>query len=880
MSKGGPAETPMLRQYQEARAAHPEALVLMRMGDFYEAFFDCAQELARVLGVALTSRNKDDPEPVPMAGIPHHSLPQHLPKLLAAGRPVAIVEQLEDPAQAKGLVRRGLTRLVTPGTLIDEQGLAATVANWLVALTGLSAPLGIAALDVSTGRFTVEEADDAHELAESLARLQPVELLLPASVRERPDCTATLAALLPTPPPVAALPDPLWDAADGRRFLCQALGVHTLSGFDIGDGDARLVSAAAAALRYAAGALRMGCEGGAASLGHIRSIQRMRRTRHLVLDAACRSQLELVRQARDGGRAGSLLAAIDRTCTAAGARMLAEWLASPLAEAAAIARRLDAVAWLVADDRRRGALRRALSESYDAERLLARIATGRANARDLVQLASTLAAAERVAALVAEGPALLAEAAATLRPCPELAADIARTLVDAPPPSLTDGGMVRDGVDAELDAARAWARDADRWLAAYQEREAQATGLRLKVGYNSVFGYYIELPRAAAARAPARFIRKQTLVNAERYITPELKEFEERALSAESRAKQRELQIFTELRQRADAAMPALAACAQALATVDVLAAFAELARNNEWCRPELVAEPVIELSASRHPVVEHALGRERFVPNDCCLDATAQRGPRLAVITGPNMAGKSTFIRQVALAVILAQAGSFVPARAARIGLCDRIFTRIGAGDELARQRSTFMVEMCETATILHHATARSLVVLDEVGRGTSTFDGLALAWAITEHLHDRVGCRTLFATHYHELTDLASDRPGIANWTVEVAAHDDAVVFLHRIVPGAARQSYGIQVAQLAGIPPAVIARAREVLESLERLNAELLEGERESARRRGATQLTLWHALAVEHPVVARLRALDLDAISPRQALAILEELQRGL
>jgi DNA mismatch repair protein MutS len=876
MSKASsPLDTPMMRQYLDAKSEHPDAVVLMRMGDFYEAFLQDAEELSRICGVALTSRNKDDPNPIMMAGVPHHALQAHLPKLLAAGRRVAVMDQLEDPAQAKGLVRRGLTRVITPGTLVDESGLEPGAANLLVALTGLDGAVGIAALDVSTGRFTVEESADEAGLALALARLAPAELVLPHAVREREDTAARLARLLPQPPPVAGLAAYAWQPADARRHLAESLRVASLDGFGIGPGDDHLAAAAAAALRYAAGALRAGHEGGATGIGHIRTLSRLSAGAHLVLDATCRRNLELLRNARDGSRRGTLIEAIDRTRTAPGARLLAEWLSRPLADPAAIAVRHDAVAWLVGDDPRRGAIRTALGEVYDGERLLARVATGRAGARDLVHLARSLAAAAQVAAAIGDGaPALLAGAAAALEPAPGLAADIARTLVDDPPLAMADGGLVRDGVDGELDELRTLRRDAGEWLAAYQAREAAACGLpRLKVGYNGVFGYYIELPKSAAERVPAHFVRKQTLVNAERYITPELKEHEDRVLHAEERSRAREALLFGALRARAEAAMPELAACAAALASIDVGAGLAELARAEGWCRPVVDDSAALELHESRHPVVERVVGHGAFVANDCTLDAG---GIRLAVITGPNMAGKSTYIRQVALAVILAQAGSFVPARAARIGVCDRVFTRVGAGDELARNLSTFMVEMAETAAILNHATRRSLVVLDEVGRGTSTFDGLSLAWAITEHLHDRIACRALFATHYHEMTDLAEDRPGIANLTVAVAEQDDDVVFLHRIVPGAAAKSYGIHVARLAGVPPPVVARAREVLASLARLNTELAERERPAARQSGAVQLTLWQP--VEHPAMARLQATDLDELSPKQALELLYALKR--
>jgi DNA mismatch repair protein MutS len=885
------SETPVMRQYLDIQGQHPEAVILMRMGDFYEAFFQSAVDLSRIAGVALTSRNKDDPEPIPMAGVPHHALAQHLPKLLAAGRKVAVVDQLEDPAQAKGLVKRGLTRVITAGTLIDESGLEARAANWLVAVTALDPaagePAGVAALDVSTGRFTVEEAADAGQLAVILARLAAAEIVLPEAVRHDPMTASRLAQVCAPAavPPVSSLPAYAWKGGDARRFLCDRLQVGALDGFGIAPGDDHLAIAAAAALRYAEGSARPAQDGEtkSAGLGHVRGIVRLHHARHLVIDATCRRNLDLIRNSRDGGREGTLLAAVDRTRTAPGARLLADWLARPLADPAAIAARHDAVQFLHDRDGLRDDVRDALGEVYDLERLLARIATGRNNARDLVQLAGSLDAATRVQALFTEmPPAILGASLETLAPAPDLIGAIQRTLVEDPPLATNEGGMVRDGVDADLDGLRAIRTDAGAWLADYQAREAERCGLpKLKVGYNSVFGYYIELSKANADKVPPHFVRKQTLVNAERYITAELKEYEDKALGAEDRIRAREFALFAQLRDAAAAVLPALQQCADALAFVDVLAGLADLARVHGWNRPVIDDSLALHLEACRHPVVEAVIGRGRFVANDTDLSGVAHEAEpvaaRLAVITGPNMAGKSTYIRQVALAVILAQAGAFVPAASARIGVCDRIFTRIGAGDELARNQSTFMVEMAETAAILNHATRRSLVVLDEVGRGTSTFDGLSLAWAITEHVHDRIGCRCLFATHYHELTDLAADRSGIVNLTVEVAEHDDDVVFLHRIVAGAAAKSYGIHVARLAGVPQSVVARAKDVLATLEQLNVSLEEHERPAARSAPQAPVQLTWFTAAESPTLNRLKALDLDSLTPKQALEALYELQ---
>ncbi len=901
-----PLDTPMMRQYLEVKAERPDCLLMMRMGDFFEAFLDDAVELSRITGVALTSRNKDSDHPIAMAGVPHFSFPGHLPKLLAAGKRVAIMDQLEDPKEAakdgRSLVRRGLTRVITAGTLIDEVD-AGGGANHLVAITASEGVIGIAALDVSTGRFTVEEAGSPPQLALALSRLQPSEVVVPEELRDSPEAMARLAnafASIGASAPISGLAAYAWKGGDARRFLCERLKVGSLDGFGIGGGEDHLAAAAAAAMRYAEGALRIGGDGslrlhetmdggGTGALAHVRALTRLHHAEHLVIDASCRRNLDLLRNSRDGGRDGTLLGAVDRTKTAPGGRLLAEWLSRPLAQAAGIGARHDAVSLLVAGDSLRADLRDLLAEVYDLERLLARIATARGNARDLVQLRRSLAAAERVRGSMRGQPlpALLAEAAEALVPDAALAVEIARLLVDDPPIAIGEGGMVRDGADAELDGLRAIRTDAGEWLASYQRREAEACGLaKLKVGYNKVFGYYIEISKANGEKVPPHFVRKQTLVGAERYITPELKEYEDKALGAEDRIRARELALFGALRDRAADAVGALQRCATALAVIDVVAGLAEAARKGDWCRPVVDDSQELVLEECRHPVVEQVVGRGLFVANDTALRAASSEPqvPRLAVITGPNMAGKSTYIRQVALAVILAQAGSFVPARAARVGLVDRVFTRVGAGDELARNLSTFMVEMAETAAILNHATRRSLVVLDEVGRGTSTFDGVSLAWAITEHLHDRIGCRSLFATHYHELVDLAADRPGIANLTVAVAEQDEDVVFLHRIVPGAATKSYGIHVARLAGVPATVVARAREVLATLEQLNVSLTERERPAVRtdaaangRPAAMQLTLFQAN--ESATLQRLKALDLDGVAPRDALALLYELKKA-
>ncbi len=867
-AKSDPLNTPMMKQYRATKAEHPDCLLFMRMGDFFELFLDDAKEAAKLLGITLTARNKGAENEVPMAGVPHHSLQQHLPKLLAAGKKVAIMDQLEDPSEAQGLVKRGLTRIITPGTLIDEEVLSDVSANFLVSVSGIEGPIGIAALDCSTGQFLVEEAANLKGVALALARLQPAELVLPTALAEKSNsfiqdmCDGA-------PPPLADMPAYAWAADDARRTLCERLNVNSLDGFDIGADEDHIVAAAAAALRYAT-------DKAFNDLKHVRRLHRLRHGAHLVLDSSCRRNLDILKNARDGSRNGTLFSAVNRTRTAPGARLLSEWLTRPLATVDAINQRHESVGCFVSNDGLRTDVRDALREVYDLERLLTRIGTGRCNARDLVHLAGTLRAAdvcrEYLEQIEEPVPHILARAQQFLSPDPVLVAEIEAVLVDDPPLTIGDGGMVRDGVDTELDELRVIKRDASTWLAGYQAREAERCGIpKIKVGYNRVFGYYLEVSKAYAEKVPEDFIRKQTLVNAERFITPELKEYEDKALGAEDRIRSRELELFYTLRGKAEESLHSVQDCADALAQIDVLACLADVARRGDWCRPKLDNSTIIDIQEGRHPVIEQVIGREQFVANDCQLSGT---GKRLGIITGPNMAGKSTYIRQVALAVILAQAGSFIPASSAHIGLVDRLFTRIGAGDELSRNMSTFMVEMAETAAILNNATDRSLVILDEVGRGTSTFDGVSLAWAITEYLHDKTQCRCYFATHYHELTDLADDRDGIFNVTVAVSEEDNDVVFLHRIVPGAAAKSYGIHVAQLAGVPNPVTVRANEVLSSLEQMNVSFAERERPVARQEQAVQLTLFEQ--AESPTLTKLKQLALDDLSPRDAQNVLYEL----
>jgi DNA mismatch repair protein MutS len=793
--------TPMMQQYRQAKARHPGMLLLFRNGDFYELFEEDAELGSRLLGITLTKRDKD----VPMAGVPHHALDKYLARLLRAGHRVAICEQMEEAAEAKGLIRREVVRVVTPGTITEEDLLDPRCANHLAALTPCGPIVGLAWVELSTGQFQAADLPWGR-LADELGRLAPAELL--CAERDADRLGERLRAAVPT---AVLTPRPDWtfEADSARAALGKHFGVRTLAGFGFDDGQPCL-AAAGALLLYVQETLQ-------ASLGHLNRLRPYRPESFLLLDEATRRSLELTRTMREGTREGSLLAILDRTVTAMGARLLGEWLLTPLADRARIEARLDAVAELVEDGSCRQEVRKALAGTADLQRLTARISTGRASPRDLAAVGRTLALLPRLKACVtARRSALLRELEARLELCPDLREALETALVPNPPVNPKEGGLIRDGYSAELDELRTTARGGKEWIAQFQANEITRTGIpSLKVGFNKVFGYYIEVTHAQSAKVPANYHRKQTLKNAERYITPELKEHEEKVLTAQERSQVLEHELFLALRQRAAGEAARLLQTAEALAQLDVLASLAELAVSRQFCRPELCDELVLEIHEGRHPVLDQTLPPGTFVPNDAAL------GPDqglLWLITGPNMSGKSTFIRQVALLTLLAQMGSFVPAARMRLGVVDRIFTRVGASDELGRGQSTFMVEMIEAANILNNATERSLVILDEIGRGTSTYDGVSLAWALTEYLHHRIGCRALFATHYHELAQLADSLPNLRNYNIQVREWQEEVIFLHKIAPGSADKSYGIHVARLAGVPAEVLERAKEVLADLE--------------------------------------------------------------
>jgi DNA mismatch repair protein MutS len=716
-----------------------------------------------------------------------------------------VCEQVENPRFAKGLVKREVVRVVTPGTLTDDGLLDPRASNYLAAVVEVGNKLGMAWVELSTGAFSLTSVMRT-ELADETARLNPSEILVSELQLDAP-----WTRLLRSQPGLSVTSRPSWDFQPelARRALYEQFQTATLGGFGIDD-RAIEVQAAGALVSY----LR---ETQKTSLGHIARLTPYRRGETLVFDAMTRRSLELVRTLRDGKREGSLLGVIDQTLTPMGARLLSDWLAAPLIRPEAIGERLEAVSLFIRDSGLRDDLREALGLAYDLERLAARVGTGRASPRDLVGLARTLALLPRIKArIAARGTKRIAELEAALELCPEVRSSIEAALVDNPPNALKEGGLIRSGYHAELDELRDIARGGKSWIVKYQSEQVRRTGVNnLKIGFNKVFGYYIEVTNVHAAKVPADYIRKATVKNAERYITPELKEYQDKVLRAEDSACELEYELFVTLRDRVAAEAPRLSQAGAVLAQLDVLAALAELAARHGYARPEIVEEPVLEVEGGRHPVLDAMMPPGEFVPND--LNLGFEVGV-VAIITGPNMAGKSTYIRQAALIAVLAQIGSFVPARRARIGVADRVFARVGATDELSRGQSTFMVEMTETANILNNATDRSLVILDEIGRGTSTFDGVSLAWAVTEHLHDHVGCRTLFATHYHELVELEKSKPRLRNLNVSVRESEGDVVFLHRIVPGGADQSYGIHVARLAGIPSPVLERAKDILAFLE--------------------------------------------------------------
>jgi len=866
----GPAapvkKTPMMVQFDEAKSEHPDKILFFRMGDFYEMFFDDAVKASQLLGLTLTSRSKDEDNPIPMAGVPHHQCERYLKELISLGQKVAICDQLEDPAQAKGIVKRGITRVVTPGTVLDDACLQSHTNNFLIAVCFKKETAGLATVDLSTGEFFVSSLTE-ESLGDEIDRLSPAETLVPSGqAQSGPLSQALKFRAVGT---LSEREDYSFHVEESEKRLREHFGVKSLDGFGLQEQPAA-VAAAGAALEYLQ-------ETQKTNLAHIRSLRWVERGAFLLLDRATQRNLELTHSRMEGGRKGSLLSVLDRTRTGPGGRMLRGWLLRPLCDLLQIQRRQEAVRELMEDHLLRTELREILSAIADMERIMARVITGRASGRDLSALRDS---AEKLPVIQHVGESMrapiLTELAAQIDTLDDVRGAIAEALVDEPPLAIKDGGLIRSGFHPELDELRQISSGGKDWIASFQTSEQQRTGIpSLKVGFNRVFGYYIEITNAHKDKAPSEYERKQTLVNAERYIVPALKEYEQKVLGAEERIGALEYELFYQLRESVALQVERVQQVAAALATLDALASLAETGAVQGYIMPALDESLETRIEAGRHPVLETMLPDGEFVANDIVFDPESSR---VMIITGPNMAGKSTYIRQAALLAILAQMGCGVPAASAKMGLVDRIFTRVGAADDLARGQSTFMVEMAETANILNNATERSLLILDEVGRGTSTFDGVSLAWSITEYLHAKIGARTMFATHYHELAELGVILEKAKNFNVAVRDWGGEVIFLHRIQPGSTDRSYGIQVAQLAGLPKPVLDRAREILMGLEgqaadRDNSYVHKGEILRAAARDV-QLDLFAPQVIPiDPMVEDLARVEPDHLSPVQAHELL-------
>jgi DNA mismatch repair protein MutS len=875
--------TPLMRQYAAIKKEHPNALLLFRLGDFYELFFDDAVLAARELQITLTSRNKEKGVAVPMCGVPYHAAESYISKLIRKGFKVAICEQMEDPRFAKKLVRREVTRVVTPGTAADSS-LGSEQNNFLAAVAQVGDRVGFAALDLSTGEFRATEfrgEDAGKRVEEELQQLRPNEVLYGSSA---PLFVATggAAAWRPEAPTQLSkgstrysetpLDDWIFAPDHAIPLLENHFGVLSLEGFGLA-GKPAAASAAGAILYYIRSTQR-------GTLKHVDRIGFYERQNCLVLDAVTVRNLELIEPLFAGTDAGvTLVRSIDATITPMGKRLLRSWMLRPSIDPAEINARLDAVGVQVKDTVAREELRRALDGILDLERLLSRVTLEAANPRDVLALSASLAKIPALRTCLARlKSARLQNLYGSIDELSDLREKIEATIVPEPPVTLSEGGVILSDVDKELDELRDLSRNSKQFLAQIEQRERQRTGINsLKIKFNSVFGYYLEVSKPNLHLVPGDYERKQTLVNAERFTTPELKEYESKILDAQEKIVEIERRLFAELRSAIAGEARRIRQTALALAEVDVLASLAHIAALRNYCRPQFEDSADIEIVGGRHPVIEQqelAGGAERFVPNDLFLNSTTHT---VIVLTGPNMGGKSTYLRQAALIVILAQMGSFVPAVSARLGVVDRVFTRIGASDNLARGRSTFMVEMTETAAILHTATPRSLILLDEVGRGTATYDGLAIAWAAVEYIHARMRTKTLFATHYFELTELAERLSGVKNYHVSVKEAGSGIVFLRKVEPGAADRSYGIEVAKLAGLPNEVVERAREVLMEHETAEQRLTEQlANDDSRARPAAQLTIFTPLS--QPVVEKLREVDLNRLTPLEALNLLAELKR--
>lgn len=863
--------TPMMQQYRRIKESVPDSILLFRLGDFYEMFFEDAQKASKILNIALTAREAGPHGKAPMCGVPFHAAENYIARLITAGNKVAICDQVEDPKAAKGIVRREVTRIITPGTVLEQNLLGDKAHNYIACVTKGAGQYGMAFLDLSTGQFKLTEIIAAEDLASEIHKLRPSEAILPKSLAED---AGWKSGVFPHSLLINVFEDWEFDSAKSTRLLLEHFRVGTLDGFGCQGLDAG-VSAAGAILRYLK-------DNRYEKLSHVRALQPFSNAQFMVIDAISQRNLELVSSlANPQSKEATLLSVLDDTVTAMGCRTLKDWMLNPLLSAEKIARRQDAVAELMEKPGRLSALRDALKGVADLERLHGRLACGFGNARDLGALRDSLNQLPGVQGFL-EGvqSEALVWIARNLPDLKELAAHIGRAIVDSPPISLREGGFIRPGFDAQLDDLLSIATQGHDWLAELQRREIERTGIKsLKVKYNKVFGYFIEISNTNLGSVPADYVRKQTMVNGERFITQELKEYETKVLSAQERSQQLEYELFSRVRDEVLKHSDRIVLAGQTLGGLDCLLSLALVALENDYVRPSVDESDALVIEDGRHPVLETLLDENRFIPNDVQLNNGEDQ---ILLITGPNMAGKSTYIRQVALLVLMAQMGSFIPAKKAQIGLVDRIFTRVGASDALARGQSTFMVEMSETANILNNATPRSLIILDEIGRGTSTFDGLSIAWAVCEFLHQQADkkAKTLFATHYHELTELEQLYSGIKNYSIAVREWNDEIVFLRKIIRGATDKSYGIHVAKLAGLPRKAVDRAVEVLRKLEESHLRDKEALRTDAAEKPAqpVQKTLFEA--VEHPVVAELKALTPEELSPLAALQKLYEWKKRL
>ncbi len=858
----------MMQQYLSIKDRYADAILMYRMGDFYEMFFEDAETASRVLDITLTSRNKNDESPVPMCGVPFRAVQGYIARLLEHGYKVAVCDQVEDPAKAKGLVKREVVRVITPGMIVENEFLNEKENNYLLAVHRLGDDFGLATVDLSTGGFRLCQTRDTAAMVDEVRRVDPSETLLSEDLREDAALRDLVQAL--DEKPVTWLAAEAFRPERGRRRLLEQFSTVSLEGFGC-EGLRAGIAAAGALLHYIRQTQKQ-------DVAHLRGIETYRLESYLWLDDVSVRNLELFKNLQNGSRRGTLIGVIDRTVTAMGGRLLNHWLRYPLTDPQRIERRLTAVAEALDKIHATGELREALKTVADLERLGSKIVMGQCNARDLIALRRSLEGLPQLWALLDGFESELFRWQRDLSRLDELARLIAEAIRDDAPMAVNEGGIIRPGFNAELDELMAVSSDGKGWLVELESREKQCTGITtLKVRFNKVFGYYIEVPKSRAADVPDHYVRKQTLVNSERYITDELKKFEMKVLGAEERRAALEYRLFSAIREKAAAANDLVQDVARFLARLDCLLNLAFVAERRDYCRPQLNDEGRIHLTDGRHPVVETLIAGERFVPNSITLDDDENQ---VLIITGPNMAGKSTVLRQVALSVVLAQMGSFVPAAAASLAVTDRIFTRVGALDNLASGQSTFLVEMQETANILNNATGRSLVIMDEIGRGTSTFDGLSIAWAVAAYLHDLHGrgVKTLFATHYHELTELARTKARVKNFNIAVKEWNDEIIFLRKLVAGGTNRSYGIQVARLAGIPEEVIRHARKVLTSLE--NGDHHLGARTGGKgggggaARGGVQLQLF--APPEKALLDRLRRLDIARMTPLEALNRLNEL----